>query len=128
MPEYTQTRMIYGQQQGLANNRQLLMSPSIPALEAAMFVTDVLSQGPLPILQEKANQLLGPSGKLIMGKKDEKYKGKRINAEYVSALKINADSHDPQPIHFVVVHSTDKCIHLHCQLRHVLQTLVLFHH
>ena len=96
MPEYTQTRLIYGQQQGLANNRQLLMSPSIPALEAAMFVTDVLSQGPLPIVQEKANQLLGPSGKLIMGGKDEKYKGKRINAEYVSALKINADS--PQEI------------------------------
>jgi hypothetical protein len=96
MPEYTQTRMIYGQQQGIANNRQLLMSPSIPALEAAMFVTDVLSQGPLPIVREKYNQLLAPSMKLLAGGKDEKYKGKRINAEYVSVLKTNADS--PQEI------------------------------
>lgn len=96
MPEYTQTRMIYGQQQGIANNRQLLMSPSIPALEAAMFVSDVLSQGPLTVVQEKANQLLAPSMKLLVGGKDEKYKAKRINTEYVSALKINADS--PQEI------------------------------
>lgn len=96
MPEYTQTRIIYGQQQGIANNRQLLMSPSVPALEAAMFVTDVLSQGPLPIVREKYNQLLAPSMKLLAGGKDEKYKGKRINAEYVSVLKANADS--PQDI------------------------------
>ena len=96
MPEYTQTRIIYGQQQGIANNRQLLMSPSVPALEAAMFVTDVLSQGPLTVVREKYNQLLAPSMKLLAGGKDEKYKGKRINAEYVSVIKANADS--PQEI------------------------------
>ena len=91
MPEYTQTRIIFGQQQGMQDNRQLLMSPSIPGLEASMFLTDVASN-PLSTVQEKVNQLLRPDLRLLLGTKQDKYKSKIVDPEYITNLaRINDD-------------------------------------
>jgi len=91
MPEYTQTRIIFGQQQGIQDNRQLLMSPSIPGLEASMFLTDVASN-PLSTVQEKVNQLLRPDLRLLLGTKQDKYKSTIVNPEYITNLaRINDD-------------------------------------
>lgn len=96
MPEYTQTRMIYGQQQGIGNNRQLLMSPSVPALEAVMFYTDILAKDPLTVLQERSRKLLSPTVAMVIGTKEEKYKSKKISPEYVNLIAAYND--DPQAI------------------------------
>ena len=95
MPQYTQTRIIFGQQQGIADNRQLLMSPSIPGLEASMFLTDVTSN-PLSTVQEKVNQLLRPDLRLLLGTKQQKYKASIVNPEYITNLARHDD--DPQVI------------------------------
>lgn len=95
MPQYTQTRIIYGQQQGIQDNQQLLMSPSIPGLEATMFFTDVVSN-PLTMVQERLNQLLRPELRLLLGTKQDKYKSTIVNPEYITNLARYDD--DPQAI------------------------------
>ena len=98
MPEYTQTRIVFGQQEGLANNRQLLLSPSIPSLDAIKFYSDLLSKGALPVVQERLKTLLRPELKLAFDVQTDfsKYKPQRVPERYVSILSEYND--DPQAI------------------------------
>ena len=94
MPEYTQTRIIYGQQQGTQSNQQLLMSPSIPSLEAVMFLTDVTTKPAMKIVQERLNRLLRPELRLALGSEQEKYKARVVNPEYITNLARYNDDPD----------------------------------
>jgi len=96
MPEYTQTRIVFGRQENYNRQTFLITSPSIPALDAIMFTTDIAGKGAIAVGKEKLQQLLRPGLKYFLTSKDEKYKSRTVDTETVNALTAYYDS--PQDV------------------------------
>ena len=96
MPEYAQTRIVFGRQENFNRQTFLKTSPAIPVLDAVMFATDIAGKGAIQTGSERLQQLLRPGLKYVLSTKQDKYKSRTVDTETINSLGAYYDS--PQNI------------------------------